>query len=113
MEWLGTADAADPTDTSVKLILQFYGQGIREFGSVVARYDALNAHVIAAPQSVEWSNDLEKFLEKYTFILSDHGHAPGASVSRPYVSSVPLPRCSSCANPSSMLKKCGGCGIEL
>ena len=58
-------------------------------------------------------NDLEKYLEKFTFIISNHAHAPGASVTRPYVSSVPLPRCSFCANPSSMLKKCGGCGKEL
>ncbi|RPD71450.1 hypothetical protein L226DRAFT_525313 [Lentinus tigrinus ALCF2SS1-7] len=113
MTWLGTADASDPTGTSVQLILQFYAQGTREFSSVVARYDTLNARVFPAPPSVACSNDVEKFLEKYTLILSDHAHAPGASVSRPEISSVSLPRCSSCANPSSMLKKCGGCGIEL
>ncbi|TFK93235.1 hypothetical protein K466DRAFT_512012, partial [Polyporus arcularius HHB13444] len=108
--WLGTADTIDPTDLSVKLVLQYYAQGTREFGSLVTRYDTLNARVVPAPPSVDCVNDVEKYLEKYTFFVSDHSHAPGASVSRPSVSSVPLPRCSMCANPSSMLKKCGGCG---
>ncbi|KAI0697335.1 hypothetical protein C8T65DRAFT_26721 [Cerioporus squamosus] len=39
MRWLGTADTIEPKDTSVKLILQFYSQGTREWGSLVTRYE--------------------------------------------------------------------------
>lgn len=97
------------------LVVSQYTSAWKEWGAVVQRYDEL-----ALPQPVdihapETDDDFDRWLRKLT--LEDGAEAaadpepefcshPKLGLSR----DAPMYRCSNCGNPSSVLRKCSGCG---
>ncbi|KAI9068810.1 hypothetical protein FKP32DRAFT_1754236 [Trametes sanguinea] len=112
------------------LVLSYYTQGVREWGSFVHHFDDLDSqfqqdHANSPSEGAE-EDDLAEWLEKIDLGSDEegdghsHGHAHAHAHGRHQARAAPqaksgkndyeLYRCSWCRNPSAVLRKCSGCG---
>ncbi|RDX49823.1 hypothetical protein OH76DRAFT_1482910 [Lentinus brumalis] len=123
MNFVGHAVKRTQLNLTRELVLNLYTPAAKEWGSLVQRFDKLDAHgstgeAARTPSSLS-DDDLSEWLGNVSIddehANHDHhgcaGHAPGSQVpATAETSSYELYRCSWCGNPSAVLKRCGGCG---
>jgi hypothetical protein len=89
------------------IIHRFYTDGIEEWQSVIKVLDMESAH--PSPSKDKVADDLAAWLDDVEG-GGEHDHGEHhATPTRIKDNNVELYRCSWCANPSAVLRKCSGC----
>ncbi|KII91325.1 hypothetical protein PLICRDRAFT_38074 [Plicaturopsis crispa FD-325 SS-3] len=106
-----------PPNTQMRLaqqaVVKYYFPGTQEWGSIVERFDVLAAAKVEPILPDKAENDLAAWLDEMHVDDGQDELAEPDDCNRSRTAGpdrVSLYRCSYCGNPSSVLRKCSGCG---
>jgi hypothetical protein len=96
-------------------IVKLYSEAVKEWGSVIARFDSLFAGKGPGALNVnvdKVEDSLAAWLDEIELEDGEHGahrHSDRRGYGKFEIENVTLYRCSWCSNPNAALKRCTGC----